>query len=50
VLCVRTAIVDKLITRWQIEEPLVISVNQTSKDEILRIVREFLTTQETAAL
>ncbi len=46
VLCVRTRIVDTVITHWQIEKPLVISVNQVSWEEILKNICEFLTRQE----
>ncbi|HNW75193.1 MAG TPA: hypothetical protein PKN44_16310, partial [Bacteroidales bacterium] len=50
VLCVRTGIVDKVITHWQIEEPLVISVNESTRDEALEKIHGFLNMQAKAAL
>ena len=44
-LCVRTGIVDRVITHWQIDETLVIGVNEFTRDEVLEKIRGFLNRQ-----
>ncbi len=49
IICVRTAMIDTVITHWQVEEPLVITANQTSGDEVFQNISDFLNMPATKA-